>query len=204
MTRLLLVRHGRSEANAQRRVQGWLDSPLDEVGCTQARAVARRLQQEQPQVVYTSPLLRARKTAEIIAHRLEIPLVVDERLRERGVGVLTGLTGEEIALQFPDLQEAWRDSRKMLSPPEGESPALFFARVRAAFRSIVDDHPHDNVVVVSHGGVLIGYLAQLLDMPVGYWPPFSFGNGSLSIVDFEEDDFRIRLVNDCCHLNHKD
>lgn len=201
MTRLLLVRHGRSEANAQRRVQGWLDSPLDDVGRAQARAIALRLQHEAPEIVYTSPLCRAQETAEAIAQALSIPLVADERLRERGVGAITGLTNEEIGARFPGFQEQWQQSRKMVAPPEGEQPAPFYTRVQAAFQSIIDRHPHGNVVVVTHGGVLASYLAQLLDMPEGYWAPFSFGNGSLSIVDLNGADFRVRLINDRCHLN---
>ena len=75
MTRLLLVRHGRSELNAVGRVQGWLDSPLDELGRAQSLAVARRLQRESPVIVYTSTLRRASETAEIIGAELGLAVV---------------------------------------------------------------------------------------------------------------------------------
>lgn len=200
MTRLLLVRHGRSELNAAGRVQGWLDSPLDELGREQAQQLAHRLRVEQPQAVYTSTLRRARQTAEVIAVALGIPLAADERLRERDAGALTGLNPAEIEEQFPEWVQQWRDSRRMAAPPQGEQPADFCARVVAVFDEIASRHPDGAVSVVTHGGVLATYLGHLLGLEPGRWAPFSFGNGSLTVVDLGTDGPRIRLVNDRCHL----
>ena len=199
MVRLLLVRHGRSEMNAERRVQGWLDSPLDDMGRAQARALVKRLRTEAPALLYTSPLRRAQETAEIIAAALGIGVMGDERLKERGVGDLAGLTGAEIEARFPGFLESWRSTR-MVAPPGGEAPRRFGERVAAAFEQIVARHPDSVVGVVTHGGVLAVYLGYLLGIETGRWAPFSFGNGSLSVVDIDGAGVRIRVVNERCHL----
>lgn len=200
MTRLLLVRHGRSELNAAGRVQGWLDSPLDELGRAQSLAVARRLQREGPVVVYTSTLRRASETAEIIGVELGLPVVPDERLIERGVGDIAGMSGEEIESQFPGFVEEWRQGRRMVVPPGGEAVERFTARVQAAFDEIVGRHNGQPVVVVTHGGVLANYMGQLLGIEAGRWAPFAFGNGSLSVVEFGERGARVLGINERCHL----
>ena len=201
--RLLLVRHGRSEMNAQRRAQGWLDSPLDEVGRAQARAVARRLQQEPPRILYTSPLSRARETAEIIAQALGVPLAVDDRLKERGLGAISGLTREEIEERFPEWIQRWRENPEWVPPPGGEGPEVFWERVVGVFEEIVARHPGQVVGVVSHGGVIGTYLTHLVGAERGTRSPFALANGSLSIVELNEHRARIHLVNECCHLKEE-
>ena len=200
MTRLLLARHGRSEMNAQRRVQGWLDSPLDDVGREQARALAGRMHRENPTVIYTSPLSRARETAEIVAGLLQIKVICDERLKERSVGDVAGMTGEEIAARFPDFMRRWRDPRTFAIPPGGEEPQVFTRRVTQALAEIGARHPQETVGVVTHGGVLGVYMGYLLGIETGRWAPFSFRNGSLSVVELGDTGVRIKTVNSCCHL----
>jgi len=189
--------------NAQRRAQGWLDSPLDEVGRAQARAVARRLQRENPQIIYTSPLSRARETAETIAQALGVPLVADERLKERDVGEIAGLNNKEIEERFPEWFQRWRESPGWVPPPGAEPPEIFWRRVVEVFEEIVGRHPNGVVGVVSHGGVLGTYLAYLVGAKPGSPSPFSLGNGSLSVVEFEGPRPRIRFVNERCHLGEE-
>ncbi len=200
MTRLLLVRHGRSELNAEGRVQGWLDPLLDEVGRAQSRAVAGRLRREEPAALYSSTLLRARETAEIIGAELGLPVLLDERLIERGMGDIAGMTGSEIEAQFPELTREWQQSTRMIAPPGGESVELFDRRVREVLGEIVERHAGESVVVVTHGGVLAVYMGQLLGVETGRWAPFAFGNGSLSVVEFGERGPRLICLNDRCHL----
>lgn len=201
MLRLLLIRHGRSEMNAQGRIQGWLDSPLDDLGRVQAHAVAGRLQREGLALLYSSDLRRAWETAQIIGQTLDIPLIPDVRLRERNLGDIAGLSGEEVQERFPDMVREWEGSRMMRPAPGGEQPADFWARVVAAFDDIVARHPEGTVGVVTHGGVLAAYMSHLMGLEVGRWGLLSFGNGSLSAVELTERGARIRWVNDCCHLD---
>jgi probable phosphoglycerate mutase len=200
VTRLLLVRHGRSELNAQGRPQGWLDSPLDEVGRRQARAAARRLQQEGPEILYTSTLRRASETAEIMAQVLGVPLVADERLKERNLGAIAGLTNKEIEERFPEWVRRWREAPGRVPPPGAEGLELLWRRVEDVFEEIRSRHPTGTVGVVSHGGVLGVYLTHVAGAERGSPSSFSLGNGSLSVVEFDGLRLRIRLANDQSHL----
>jgi len=97
MTTLLLVRHGETDWNAERRWQGHADVPLNERGREQARALAEQLAGESVDAIYSSDLSRARDTADILGARLDVPVVVDADLREIDVGPVEGLTAEESA-----------------------------------------------------------------------------------------------------------
>lgn len=206
MTQLLLIRHGQSTWNAEGRIQGWADPPLDEVGREQARKLARRLVSEGHGVtaIYSSPLARARQTAEEIARTLKLILQTDDRLKENNVGQLTGLSGPEIERQFPEwIARFHHPGREWVPPPGGEDRDAFVDRAVAAMASIVDRHPEQTVAVVSHGGTLGVYLAHLLEMPVHRRLPFQFDNASLSIVQVSEQRVRLVKFNDTGHLAHE-
>ncbi len=199
MSRLLLIRHGRSVWNAARRIQGWADPPLDEVGRAQARHISERLRAERPTKLYTSPLQRAAETAEIIGQALDVPVEADDRLKEHGVGDLEGLTWEEVVDQYPNLAQHWeKGSADMLIPGE-ENFQSFQARVAATCDEIATRHAEEIVGIVTHGGVLSAYLNHLIGLP-GRFSPFRFPNCSLSIVEVNAVRPRILLLSDICHL----
>lgn len=198
MTRLLLIRHGRSTWNAERRIQGKADPPLDEVGREQARRLAERLRREAPVALYTSPLQRAQETADIIGEALGVSVVADERLREYDVGDITGLTWEQVEEQYPGVARRWKNAEDLRIPGE-ERRELFRARVAAVFDEILSQHPEGAVGVVTHGGTLGTYLNHLIGLSSRF-SPFRFGNGSLSIAEVNPVKPRIVLLNDTCHL----
>jgi broad specificity phosphatase PhoE len=204
MTRLLLVRHGQSTWNAQGRLQGWADPPLDETGQEQARWLARRLAAEEQNIsaIYSSPLLRARQTAEALGLTLGLSVQADDRLKENDVGLLAGLTGSEIEEKFPDWVAARRASAEWTPPPGGEDRDGFVSRAVAVMRDIAAHHPDQTVAVVSHGGTLGVYLAHLLEMPIHRSLPFQFDNASLSIVKVSERRVRLFKLNDTSHLSN--
>ena len=138
MTTLLLVRHGETDWNAERRWQGHADVPLNERGRAQAQALAEQVAgDERVDVVYASDLARARETAEIAADRLGVALVLDPDLREIDVGSREGRTWDEI-----DDEPEW----------DGEPHAAHAERILRAVRRIARDHPGRRVLVVTHGG----------------------------------------------------
>ena len=138
VTTLLLVRHGETDWNAEGRLQGHTDRPLNEHGRRQARELAARLAGEQVDAIYASDLVRARETAEIVGAQLGLEVAIDPDLREKNWGNWEGLTGDERAsVVF-----------------EGESTELHRDRVMAAVRRIVERHRGGRVVVVTHGGSL--------------------------------------------------
>jgi broad specificity phosphatase PhoE len=199
VTRLCLIRHGRSVWNAQGRIQGCADPPLDEVGRAQARQLAERLREESVAALYTSPLRRSRETAEIIGQALDLPVVPDERLKEYDVGDLTGLTWEQVVEQYPDVAQRWTQAQDSLEIPGEEGWAPFRVRVVAALGDILSRHADGPVGVVAHGGTLGTYLNHLIGLPARL-SPFRFGNGSLTIVEVHPVRPRILLLNDTCHL----
>jgi broad specificity phosphatase PhoE len=145
VTHILLVRHGESTWNAESRWQGHADPPLSVLGEQQAAAAADTL--SGIEVVWTSDLVRARRTAEIIASRLDVPVQVDARLRERDVGDWTGLTRAEIEERWP----GWVAARR--SPSGFEGDASVATRALAALREIAAGATSD-ALVVSHGGLI--------------------------------------------------
>ena len=138
MTTLLLVRHGETDWNAAGRLQGHTDRPLNDHGRRQALALADRLAGERVDAIYASDLLRAKETAEIVGGQLGLPVVTDPDLREKDWGTWEGLTPDERAAV--ELR--------------GESTQEHRDRVMRAVRRIVERHPGQRVVVVTHGGSL--------------------------------------------------
>jgi len=148
--RVLMLRHGQSEWNAERRWQGWADPPLTDLGVAQAHAAAERLQGLGLEAVATSDLRRARMTAEVIADRLQLASVlVDPDLRERDVGQWSGLTTDEIEARWPGQLDAWRQGR-LASPPGGEADMLPCV-LPAIERRLATGQAW---LVVAHGGVI--------------------------------------------------
>jgi broad specificity phosphatase PhoE len=138
VTELLLVRHGETDWNAAGRLQGHTDRPLNDYGRRQAKALAERLSAEHVDAIYASDLSRAKETAEIVGERLGLAVVVDPDLREKHWGTWEGLTGDErVTVEYV-----------------GESTEAHRDRVMAAIRRIVERHPRQRVVVVTHGGSL--------------------------------------------------
>ena len=138
MPELLFVRHGETDWNAEGRLQGHTDRPLNDHGRRQARELAERLAAEHVDAIYASDLSRAKETAEIVGARLGLPVVVDEDLREKHWGTWEGLTGDERATV----------------EHVGESTRAHRDRMMRAVRRIVERHPGQRIVVVTHGGSL--------------------------------------------------
>lgn len=185
--RLWLVRHGLTEWNTQQRYCGHCDIPLSVQGRVQALWLAERLQEEMICAIYTSDLVRARETAEIIA-RQRTPAVqirVSAAWREIDFGDWEGLTYAQIAEQFKDQLGFFTDPEHC-SPPNGEPLAHMQRRVKDALSAIVqsDDLPTaGDAVIVSHGGPLRVLLCSLLGMPLQRQWQLRLDPGSLSAID---------------------
>jgi probable phosphoglycerate mutase len=183
-TRLVLVRHGETAHNAEQRLAGWTDTPLSAAGLRQAEALASRLAAEvRPDALYTSPLLRARRTADAIAARTGLtPCVVDD-LREWHLGQCEGLTNAEVKARFPGLLAAGRDRADLTwGWPGGERRSRFYDRAVRAVAGIAAAHPGETIVVVAHNAVLSSYLARAVDGDAAAWPAYVLANCALAEV----------------------
>lgn len=162
--RLILWRHGRTEWNAEGRFQGQLDPPLDAEGRAQAASVAPHLiatgLTAQGTVVVSSDLIRTAATATVLTSLLGVPLHLDARLREHGLGCWEGLTRDDVAARHPEQYADWLAGRPV-EGRGGENPADVTRRALAA---LVDLPPVEVAVVVTHGGTAGRLLEALLGL----------------------------------------
>lgn len=188
MKRVLLVRHGESEWNAARRLQGQADIDLSAAGEQQAAALADTVRRLAPDSVLTSDLLRARRTASLLGYD---DAVLEPRLREVDVGEWTGRSIAEIVAADPDAYSAWRAGEQ--APPRGELWSDFVARTVATLAPAMETA--DRLLVVCHGGVIRALLQSLLGLEPRRIVPV--GPGSLSILALKpgETAFRLELFN---------
>jgi broad specificity phosphatase PhoE len=170
MSRLILVRHGESTGNRERI---FATAPhalaLTELGYSQARAAAQRIAQLfRPTLVITSPFVRARETARVIAGVLGVPLGVEDNLYEREVGVHRGRSYDSLAeARDSDAQNPWA-----WKPEGGESYVEVQARVGPILDRLANAHPDSDIVIVSHGGVMVALWAYATgDWESAYAPP---------------------------------
>jgi len=198
--RLILIRHGESTWNRERRIQGQLDPPLSEQGHEQARRVAGRLARRQVQALYTSDLLRASQTAAPIAATLGMEARPMKELREIFLGEWEGVHADELGQRFPEAWDAWTREPSWDIVPGGEGAPAFERRVVAALDRLFQDHSHGDAIVVTHGGVIQIALHQVLGRPSHGLFPFRISNGSVTIVERRNGRMVIATVNDTSHL----
>jgi len=152
MAQILLARHGETDWNLGRRVQGHTDVPLNATGIAQAQALADELASEPIVAVYSSDLERARDTARAVAARHGLPVWTDPDLREKHFGSWEGLTDTEIRQHFPDAKRgSWGDAETTEAVEKRAVAAI--ARMRARY-------PGGLLLVISHGGPLRALLAH--------------------------------------------
>lgn len=190
-TRLCLVRHGETDWNAQKRIQGQLDIPLNAAGRAQARATAAGVAGSRFDAVYASDLGRALETAQPIAAALGLALRSQPGLRERHYGRMQGLTSAEARERFPELHAAYaaRDLHDDLGG--GEPLAEFARRVAASLQVLAAAHAGGSVLAVSHGGVLdVAYrLATGRDLSAPR--DFVMPNAGLNWIEYREQRWHL-------------
>ena len=190
-TELYLVRHGETDWNQQRRIQGLTDIPLNDIGREQARATGRLLSRRSWDGVYSSPLGRALETATIIADELGLPAPQTiDALVERNYGEAEGMNFLEVERRYPNRSGV----------PGQESREDVVARVLPALRDLALAHPDQALVVVSHGGAIRAVLTAVQ-------PESSHGmitNGSIHSFRFGDDELRLIEFDDPIALDSLD
>jgi broad specificity phosphatase PhoE len=203
-TRILLVRHGQSQGNAERRFGGHSATPLSARGRAQAEATARALGSERVTAIYSSDLLRAVETAEPLARALNLEINRAEAFRERSVGRMEGLTFEEAAETFPEDYAALlrRDFDLVLTG--GESYRQMLDRAARALDAAIDSNRGGSVAVFSHTGticILALHLMGALDSPTLRPVWITTANCGVTRFELRADGFvRVLSVNDTRHL----
>ena len=195
--RLLLVRHGQSTWNAERRFQGATDIALSALGRAQAAALGQALGGYRVRAAYVSPYRRARDTAEIALVERAVPLSTMDELRELSLGDWEGCTVDEVRGREGDPYRAWLLAPHDCPPPNGEPLDAVYRRVQSAVERISAAHRDDeDVLVVAHGGVISVYACVLLGCSFNSLWRLRVDNASLTVVKPP----RLVSLNDTAHL----
>lgn len=189
MKTLILVRHGLTDSLVQGRYQGWSDSEMNEEGRRQIQELAIRFEQEKPEIIFSSPLKRARESAEIL---LSSKLIVeDDRIKEMCFGEWDGLTYEQIMAKDPGIIEWWKKDMNTFRPAGGESFGEFRKRVKD-FYSDIQVGSENVIAVVTHSGVIRIFMIELLNLPLDSFWKTQVDPGSMTIIDMGKEN-RVRV-----------
>lgn len=162
---LYLVRHGETDWNVQRRIQGQLGARLNAKGKHQAMSLARRLAGKQIDVIISSPTARTLQTARIINKGRGLRIVKDADFREREIGTLEGVMGPKVSQLIPDIKDQWARDGIDWRPPKGKRRGETMREVQSraidALRKVVRKHHDKTVLVVTHGAIIKSILHRL-------------------------------------------
>jgi len=196
-TKIVLIRHGATDWNKEKKYCGYKDVPLNAQGEKQAELLAKRLATIHFDAVYASDLKRAVKTARLALGRVKIIKIKD--LREMNFGVMEGLSHEQILKKYALPYTKWlKEPFKKHDIPEAEHMADFRKRITRALKQIVRDNRGKTVAVVCHGGTISVLLTSLLKRK-GFWQNVP-GSTSVSIIEYTNNKPVLKLFNCTKHL----
>jgi 2,3-bisphosphoglycerate-dependent phosphoglycerate mutase len=199
-TRICFIRHGETDWNVARRIQGQTDVPLNETGRSQALAMAFNAAHHDFGAVYSSDLQRALETAKMVAERRGLEVNPLTQLRERHFGIFQGLTAEE-GLQLNPAAHACYIARDVNYDFEtGESMLRFAGRVNEAVAYLTRHHPAQTIAVVSHAGVLETVYRRATGRPLHTPRDFAIPNCALNWFKFDEHGWHLEAWDDHHHL----
>jgi len=202
--KLILVRHGETYWNHERRVQGGdSDIELNDTGLEQARKLAAFLKNEPIAAILSSPLQRATATAKAIASHHQLPVEVDQGLRELKVGELEGMPVSNLTTTFSQFLMQWWQDGGAMKLPNGESLIELQQRAWKAVERLLErhktspEHSKDTtVIVVSHYFVTLAIILKALNLPLDCFTKFKLDPGGVSILEFRDYGARLLAFND--------
>jgi broad specificity phosphatase PhoE len=202
LTRIILTRHGETQWNIERRVQGRLDSPLTEKGLAQARNLALRLRSEKIDYLYSSDLPRAVATAEEIRRELQIETIIPApRIREFSFGDWEGKLWDELRTTHQEIFKIWDNTPHLVRVPNGDNMHTFAERVWEFLQELIIKHKGETICLVTHGMTLKLLVTKALGFSIDEWlkTPLQF-NTAVNILEAKEMKINPVLLGDCSHL----
>ena len=202
MTKLLFVRHGITDENLKYQLIGTTDVPLGQTGMAQANRLADALASIPIGLMITSPLLRTKQTATQIIQRHEhIPFQTDRNLQEIHLGTFDGMDSFQAYEQSPGILDlALDETTSDFAFPGGELRSHALARFKLAIDSLVTSYPQETICVVTHGGLLGLWFADLNQQKLGAFRKYQPKHASLTIVEWTGSLYKTIRFNDCTHL----
>jgi len=199
--RLIFVRHGETPWNVTLQYQGQGNVPLNERGQEQARRAAERLRRFEVAALYSSDIVRAWQTAEIVGAALGRTPVAMPELREIDVGQWEGHTPEELYRRFPDHMAEYKRDPARTVRIGGESYAQLQARALVALNNLQETHQQgETIVAVSHGGTIRALLCHVIGLDLGLFGRMWLDNGSLTEFRLGRNGWRLMRLNDAAHV----
>lgn len=196
-TKLILIRHGATKWNLEKRYTGFSDLCLHYTGIEQAKLLCKRLKNEVIYKIYSSDRKRAIQTAKIIFKDRKIHKSAN--LRELHFGIFEGLNYKEIMEKYPVIYRKWLDNPFYINIPKGEKIKDFRKRIINSIKKIISANNGKTIAIVSHGGAISIFINHILKSK-NFWKTIP-GSASLSIVEFNNNKFKIKNLNDISHLN---
>ena len=189
---ICLVRHGETDWNKEGRLQGQTDIPLNKTGRAQAASCADYLRGKNYEMIMTSPLLRAKQTANIIAEKMDLPVLEMSEFMERSYGNVEGMTADERIALFPDGVFPNQESRECLTN-----------RVLGGLQRIQQEQQAHKIILVAHGSVINAILAALSNNEIGSGKTI-LANACLTDIYFTNGNWSIKTYNQTQHLLQSD
>ncbi len=199
-TRICMVRHGETAWNAEGRVQGQLDIPLNDVGRAQARATAEVLGSHDFSAIYCSDLIRVRQTCEPSAKKLALPVTYLPELRERHYGLFETLTYVEVREKFPEQYARFRDKDPDFDFEGGESLRGFNDRSLKVVADIIGRHAGEQILVFTHGGVLEMVYRHARAVGLSSQRDFEIPNAGINWIEVTAEDWKVWAWAEVAHL----
>ena len=199
--KLYLVRHGETEHNRQRLVQGQSQQGLTELGLKQAAAAARILNLNEIVALYSSPLKRAIETASVIQTHGSPTHCTVSNLSELNVGELDGLSSQEMRNRYPGFMATWDRNPGEAQLPGGESLAQVQSRAWEWVTNVAEQHTDEQIAAVSHNFTISTLICLVLKLPISSFRQFRVDLGSVSAIEVTKHQHRLLLLNSTFHLN---
>jgi phosphoserine phosphatase len=202
MTQIILTRHGHVEWIEPERFRGRADLALTDRGVEQARSTSRRIELlGAVAAVYTSPLRRCVRTAQIISEPLGLEAQPMAALTDLDYGQWQGLTPDEARARWPQEVDLWYRRPDMVGIPGGESLQDVLARVAHALRVVLDRHSQETVALVGHDSVNRVVLLHALELPLSHYWHLGQAPCAINQIEAARDRLFVRSLNETCHLD---
>ncbi|MCS6787132.1 MAG: histidine phosphatase family protein [Thiobacillaceae bacterium] len=201
ITRICIIRHGETDWNVQRRIQGQLDIPLNATGRAQALAMAYNAAHHRFALIYSSDLSRAMDTARAVAEREGLEVRPLPLIRERHYGIFQGLTAAEAAVKYPQAHALYQARDLDYDFETGESLRAFAARVVEGIEWMVRHHAGQTLCAVCHAGVLDVLYRRATGRPLDTPRDFVIPNCALNWFHFDEHGWHLEKWADRHHLH---
>ena len=199
-TTILLIRHGETAWNRGKIFRGVYDIPLNENGCTQASQLAKALASRRIDNAYSSPLSRAKRTAQIVLESHEIEAIVHEGLKDFNYGQWTGLEDEVVARRWPEEHKCWTATPHAIRPPGGETLREVFDRAFDVVEEIAQKHDGQTVAIFAHRVVNKLLVLGMLTLELERFPFIRQDNCCFNEFERTEKGYVVINLNDTSHL----